>query len=202
MNIEVNSIIFLDIDGVLNWEHSKSCCIYDEISYLGVDNSKVKLLAKIVKETNAKIVLISTWRKYFEVGAYKQNHQMAKYLSNKLRAQGLKVYSKTIEKRWIDRADEILSWLDHNPQVKNWVILDDEWFHGYDQDKIKKHWIKTLYNFQDKSEYSGLTEELANKAIEILNGNLIGPCLQSEFVDFWNMDAMVEEEKNHMYIWK
>lgn len=45
-------IIFLDIDGVLNYENSKS----------KVEEEKVKLLKEIVGRTDAEIVLSSDWR--------------------------------------------------------------------------------------------------------------------------------------------
>ena len=51
-------VIFLDIDGVLNNLETK-----DRITpmLMGIEDSKVELLLKIVSETNSEIVLISTW---------------------------------------------------------------------------------------------------------------------------------------------
>ena len=43
-------VVFLDIDGVLNEAKSRSRCC----GYTGVDDSKAKNLARIVKETDAK----------------------------------------------------------------------------------------------------------------------------------------------------
>ena len=51
-------VIFLDIDGVLNCQSSKSSCH----GMVGIDNDKVKRLKEIVKATGAKMVLISTWK--------------------------------------------------------------------------------------------------------------------------------------------
>ena len=51
-------VVFLDIDGVLNEEKSRSRCC----GYKGIDDKKVENLAKIIKTTNAAIVLISTWK--------------------------------------------------------------------------------------------------------------------------------------------
>ena len=51
-------VVFLDIDGVLNEEKSRSHCC----GYKGIDDKKVENLAKIIKTTNAAIVLISTWK--------------------------------------------------------------------------------------------------------------------------------------------
>ena len=52
----MNRIIFLDIDGVLNfnfWNDSQQREISDGIL---VDAEKVKLLSMLVKKTNAKII--------------------------------------------------------------------------------------------------------------------------------------------------
>ena len=54
-------IIFLDIDGVLNsdmYEANRTDWLDDN----SIDPSRVKLLADLVKASDAKIVLTSTWR--------------------------------------------------------------------------------------------------------------------------------------------
>lgn len=179
------NIVFLDIDGVLNWEYSKSYVVADNsVTYLGIDNIRVKRLAQIVNATDAKIVLTSTWKKDFVVGAYKQENHVGKYLSNKLRAQGLKIYD-TIDKdfRWEERGYAITHWLKHH-EHKNWVILDDQsLFFGYDRPEIKEHLIKTIDNWDDES--SGLTDYLTQKAIDILNGDAVGPFLDEKFLREW-----------------
>ena len=57
-------IIFLDIDGVLTsdmYEESR----LEKRDDNRIDLSRVKLLAELVKSTDAKIVLTSTWRVYW-----------------------------------------------------------------------------------------------------------------------------------------
>lgn len=56
MWIDLMKIIFLDVDGVLNCQNSKSNCY----GIMGIDDDKVSRLRKIVECTDAKIVLIST----------------------------------------------------------------------------------------------------------------------------------------------
>lgn len=180
-----HNIVFLDIDGVLNWERSKSYVIADNgYTYLGIDNIRVKRLAQIVNATDAKIVLISTWKENFVVGAYKQESRACKYLSNKLRAQGLKVYD-VINKdfKWEERGYAITYWLKHH-EHKNWVVLDDQcYFFGYDRPEIKEHLIKTVDNWSE--EASGLTDYLTQKAIDILNGEAAGTFLDEKFLREW-----------------
>ena len=67
MNNDPIKVIFLDIDGVLNSEKS----INKNLKKFGKekgqhalmpDRSHIKLLNHIIKETNCKIVLSSSWR--------------------------------------------------------------------------------------------------------------------------------------------
>lgn len=153
-------VIFLDIDGVLNSVKSKSR--YD--GYIGIDNSKVKLLKEIIKETNAKIVLTSTWKKHWEKDSNLICHHDAKYLNNKLRKQGLFILDKTIDND-SNRGEGIHNWIkEYN--VSNWVVLDDEIFKDYEEYGILKHLVKT--EFYDKNG-GGLQESHVEEAIRILS---------------------------------
>ena len=67
----INNIIFLDIDGVLNSDKYFSSIEDKEDTYidpaakllLDIDMTKVKLLLKVVRISQAKIVISSTWRR-------------------------------------------------------------------------------------------------------------------------------------------
>lgn len=153
-------VIFLDIDGVLNEEKSRSRCC----GYLGIDDKKVENLAKIVEETNAKIVLISTWKDDWRKTYKAHQGMMANYLDRKLKKQGLVALDKTksIDKHGFhfSRGEGILQYLADN-KVEKYVILDDNQF-NYDSCGLSDYYIKTdAYN-------GGLTEELAVKAIKLL----------------------------------
>ena len=155
-------VVFLDIDGVLNEEKSRSRCC----GYLGIDDKKVKKLAKIVEETNAKIVLISTWKDDWQKSDKTRQGMMANYLDRKLKKKGLAVLDKTksIDKNGFhfSRGEGILQYLSDN-KVEKYVILDDYQF-DYDSCGLTDFFIKTdTYN-------GGLTEELSIKAIKLLNG--------------------------------
>lgn len=153
-------VIFLDIDGVLNEEKSKSQCA----GYRGIDDSKVQNLKKIVDATGAKIVLISTWKEFW----YRDNKQfqgiMANYLDKKLKKQGLFAYDKTrdyFDKQYFSRGEGILDFIERE-KVSKFIILDDLQY-DYDSCGLTDNYIKTDFNC------GGLTAELANKAIEILD---------------------------------
>ncbi len=161
------NVIFLDIDGVLNTNWSISRCGY----YLGIDTARIKLLKQIVEATDAKIVLSSDWRYEFEVGAYKQKTHHCKYLSNKLRKQGLTIYDKTENFGHLFRGKEIHDYLIEHPEITGYVVLDDRVFDFEDYPDVFNHFIKT-FNWR---EWGGLYDELVPIAIDIINGNRTEP---------------------------
>lgn len=178
----MDKIIFLDIDGVLNSEALCKRKPYPQChGIFGIDKNAVKLLKQIVDATNAKIVLVSSWKKSFD--AFKRRGYKAakyedflyteelescgilgKYLSNKLYDQKLKVADTTTryEGNSCRRGTGILKYLEENP-ADGYVILDDEQFQDYQgRPAILDHLIQTDYKV-------GLTEQDVKKAIEILN---------------------------------
>ena len=153
-------IVFLDIDGVLNCEGSRSRCA----GYRGIDDKKAENLAQIVRATGAKIVLISTWKDGWRKTDKAQQGMMANYLDKKLKKQGLAAWDKTrdfVGERYLSRGEGILEYLARGG-VQGYVILDDYQF-DYDSCGLTDNYVKAdNYN-------GGLTEELAKKAIEILD---------------------------------
>ena len=116
-----NKIIFLDIDGVLNnygnysVPHSKSHCG----KMLGIDKDKTKLLAKIVQETKAGLVLTSSWKIGWEPNKkiYDPHNYHAKYLNNHLKKKGnLFLIDKTKEKDPSRRGMGIKTYLATHPR--------------------------------------------------------------------------------------
>ena len=157
-------VIFLDVDGNLNNEYSRSRCQ----GYIGIDDDKVALLKQIVDATDAKLVLSSTWR----LGYNKEGHRLEKmgeYLKKKLAKQGLSIYDVTPDfgRMGYPRGEEILDWLVKHPDVDRYVILDDEEYDFYQiGSEITDFWIQTDYY----SRQGGLQQEHVDRAIEILNG--------------------------------
>src|ERR1041385_4514174 len=69
-----SAVLFLDVDGVLNgWHTKEKCC-----GYTGVEQEKCERIRRIIRETDAAIVLASTWRK---------NPKMLPYLWENLGAE-------------------------------------------------------------------------------------------------------------------
>ena len=140
------NIIFLDVDGVLNCSSTKDVCV----KYVGIEDNKVSLLKQIVDKSNAKIVLVSTWKEWWFKESYFKDKQdyLADYLDNKLSKQGLVIYDKTDDELY-NRGDGILEYIHRlnwkGINVNNFVVLDDEIF-DYKRTKITKNLVQTSYD--------------------------------------------------------
>ena len=87
-------VIFLDVDGVLNdqmWLHLLMDSEIDEV--------RVARLAEIVKATDAKIVLSSSWRVLVDELDDTDMYIWDDFV-NKLRKFGLKIYDRTPSYRY------------------------------------------------------------------------------------------------------
>ncbi len=115
-------LIFLDVDGVIN-SIRKLKEVYEltGIPHSGInypfDEICLTNLKKIVEETDAKIVITSTWRKH-------EDHM--KVLLNKLKEYELdsKVIGCTLD--YNNRETEIINFLLRFEKMPNYVILDDD----------------------------------------------------------------------------
>lgn len=161
----MNKYIFLDIDGVLNsmeWfkqnKHIKG--------YIEINPDKVKMLKEIVDQTDAKIILSSTWR---GLAAHdnRPEHEMYTYLKTSLEEFGLSISDQTpyIQQ---NRPQEIKDWLENNTnEGDHYVSLDDDYsYEAYKRYGIEGCLVKT--SFYEPN--GGLREEHVEKAIKILNG--------------------------------
>ncbi|MCR4616806.1 MAG: hypothetical protein K5669_01325 [Lachnospiraceae bacterium] len=153
--------IFMDVDGVLNNENTKDC---NPSGYTGVSMKLVHNLAKIVKSTNAKIILTSDWKYgWSEIQSCCDDDII--YLLGKLKKCGLKIYNRTYDEKledcfYTDRGVGIRHFLESCEDVEGYVIIDNHVFADFDNEQ-KAHFIHT-------DSKKGLTEDDVQKAIEIL----------------------------------
>ena len=164
-------VIFLDIDGVLNnaehckylhesgvapnmgfgqiWELDRG--IFNDVT-LGWDNRNVSALKYILFETNAKIVISSTWRKGRTTAFFRKCFKVHNLNPDII---GM---TPELSHSWY-RGDEINAWMEnHKRDVTHWVSLDDDGdFHPEN-------------NLVQTSMETGLTWTEAEKAIDILKG--------------------------------
>lgn len=150
-------VIFLDIDGVLNCQSSKT---REPGGCIGIDDARVKLLREIVDATGAKIVLASTWQKEWKPEGITNS---GKYLINKLWRERLKIFSRTGKWSWNDRGQGIIDWICNAPEkVESWIVLDDEIFDDFPRCGIMPHLVQTDFRSD------GLNETHVERAIELL----------------------------------
>ena len=162
------SVIFLDIDGVLNVFSHDHDEFGSQFHQHLVDN-----LRRVIDETGAKIVISSTWR---YSGLERMQEMWEKrnlpgeviditpdctYLHN----EGLFEWLDQVE-----RGHEVEYWLNEHPEVGQYVIFDD------DNDFLphqRNNFVRTSDNINHPDCVDigyGLTSECANRAIRILNG--------------------------------
>jgi hypothetical protein len=174
-------VIFLDIDGVLNYHGSQI-----------IDATCLSNLKNIVENTNAKIILISTWKQFFDEEIFSELSEKDKesFLHHrKLLTDSFEIFD-IVEDYFADkdtnvvsevslgdlvgmdtddhdawRSIEIARWLNKNKDVESFVILDD--FNCQYDKYYPTNWIQTWYFGK------ALRKEDAEKAIEILNAGLV-----------------------------
>ena len=170
---KLSKIIFLDFDGVLNTEYHQRQLqfegkIWQDKHGASFDPEAVKQLQAIVDKTHADIVIESSW-KYLGLEAmqdmWKDRQLPGKVIGitpsaisdNILLSTDLDVLDSSMLHC---KGAEIASWLhENNMQEVPYVIIDDEYAILESQ---LPHFILT-------NPYDGLTEELAMRAINILN---------------------------------
>lgn len=140
-------VIFLDIDGVLNrrgWMVKKTPWLED---------SKLKLISNLCKETGAKIVLATNWRETWFEPMFYDNETTAIYTGHKLFDEN-EIEVIGITDRIGSRGDEIKKYLLNHPEITNYVSIDDS--------------IVEVDNFVQTEPEIGLTEEDCRKAASFL----------------------------------
>jgi len=171
-------LLFLDIDGVLNSHYSLDELIKidaPEILYNAPFQEHVKWLNFIIEQTNAQVVISSTWR---------QNNNFYLHMILALAGYKYDIFGHTPRMRGVERGDEIkmfIEWIsedgisqyketyieyfnfnrdnkDINFNVDSFVVLDDD----TDMSAVRD-------NFVLVNNYLGLNEENAKLAISILN---------------------------------
>ena len=157
-------IVFLDFDGVLN------SVIYDRerdmSTNTNIDESRVCLLKQIIDETNAKIVLSTSWRRHWDKNIENCDN-IGVWINTIFSKYGLQIYDKTpYLSIGAGRKAEILSWIEFfSEPIKSYVILDD---YALGWEELSDRLVKT-------SPYigRGLEKEHVKRAIEILNNKII-----------------------------
>lgn len=160
-------VVFLDIDGVLNSNFRNESHQSEISDGTLIDESKIKLLCKLIRNTNAEIILHSGWKYWFDEDLNPLRKE-AENLKMLLQKEGLTIAGVTPDhateeirksKRFsLVKAGEILAWLEQHEEVAGWVVLDDLDLHNAE---IERHQVKT-------DQRIGLTIADVEKAEEIV----------------------------------
>ncbi len=130
-------VIFLDFDGVLNsakYRESVKDCHRDFINEFNLER-----LADFVRQTNAEIVLTTSWRRFWNEGE-KQEHPIGERINELFSKYGMKIHSKT-EDFNNNRNLEVSDWLARHDNVENYVIFDN--FDFFWSKTNRAHFVKT-----------------------------------------------------------
>lgn len=137
-NDDCVNVIFLDFDGVLNSVRSavanlnkkKSWTSYTDREWSELDPVAIGLVNRLCREASARVVISSTWRMNMSVNTF--NKEFAK-----LGCEHIDVVGMTQILRG-PRGNEIEQFLQDNPWINNYVILDDS---SDMLDKQMKHFV-------------------------------------------------------------
>ena len=146
----INKYLFLDVDGVLNsvsWYRAEwnKDHVYPQGDF---DPKCVEIVNRIVKETDCKVVVSSSWRAEIN-------------LQSIFDKAGLKFKIHSITPFGVHRGCEIRDWLASETEPYVYAILDDDRSMLAEQ---RKYFIKT-------NTVTGITDEDARHVINILNRN-------------------------------
>ena len=151
-------LILLDIDGVLVPANSWKKPEFMEDGFPMFSSKPVKALQRILAETNASVLLTTSHKSKYNVAQWK----------GLLKSRGInpkKIHRLTSNSLQISRKDEILQWYnDKRLPNEEFVIIDDDKMLNDLPENIRHNLILT-------SPSVGLTDDLANEAISILQKN-------------------------------
>jgi len=148
----VDALIFLDIDGVLNREtEAPASATFSELwTSEDIELAAVQLLNSLIKITQARIVISSSWRL----------HHSVPELISLLVGRGLsgEIIGATPKMSGESRGVEIRTWLMANARAGSaFVVLDDQ----APSAGLDAHWVRTDPSF-------GLSESNIEVALQIL----------------------------------
>ena len=177
-------VIFLDVDGVLNTEECDDAPKEGEEggeAFLYHQNTPIPLLKRcldnlqcVLQQTDAKIVISSSWRLFPE-----RLELLTKILEALSPSEEPVVIGITpvLSDSWSGRGEEVRAWLEQNRNCSRFVVVDDEHLASFQRSLFSEEIYSDrgllIYtklrggNFSDQ----GLTKCHSDQMIEFLSGN-------------------------------
>lgn len=154
-------VVFLDFDGVLN---SHAFMLAKPSSIVGLDPVAVGRVNRLLRETDAEVVVSSTWRHGRSLTQLRETLAERGFVG-KMRGttphQSFTLSSSGVIETARVRGHEIQAWLDGAPDydldIESFVILDDDSDMAHLMDRL----VKTTFA-------NGLTDADVDRAIEML----------------------------------
>lgn len=136
------TILFLDVDGVLNCQTTTET---SPSGMIGIGDVQLNFLKELIDKTNSLIVLTSTWRLEFDKKINPKTDD-AKYLLTKLKEKNIFIYDMLRKEKNINdsRGKQILDWIKSHNNFENFLIIDDD-FSDYNELNLKKYFVKTNF---------------------------------------------------------
>ena len=146
--------IFLDFDGVLVTWTGKG-----DHKRLDFHPEAVEALNWLVRESQAQIIVSSSWRKSHTLDELQQALDEAGVKAQVTGTTPVLDYKDGLLYLGFTRGQEITAWLQDQPADVRYVVIDDD----PNISPHEPHWVRTEFEM-------GLTLELAHRALEILDG--------------------------------
>ena len=172
-------VIFLDFDGVITTLESK----------WRIDIEKVHLVERLCDDTDANIVVSSTWRAGHENAESFKNELVRKLGDN---AKSCEKFLERIvgitDRNGSCRGDEVAEYLDSHSDIEEYVIVDD------DSDFLDEQ----LFNFVQTDYIEGITEREVKLCRQVLNDERIqNPIrLNCELRYLWRLEHSIPRSNN------
>jgi len=169
-------VIFLDVEGVLNTRetYERAYRLYGHTTMIDLELDMFRLgyLKQIIDETDAKIVLSSSFRHFF----VKENDKVlptslkGKRLYDNFKRYGLEIYDTTPITMG-NREEQIKEWLLNRDDVESFVIIDDD-VNNFDElysNLIQTSTMRRNYLTSFMKESIGLCERHIPEVVDRLN---------------------------------
>jgi hypothetical protein len=146
-------LILLDLDGVMipatSWKKPE----FLEDGFPMFSRRSIEALQKIISETSADILLTTSHKSKYSIEEWKNIFSLRGLKLNK-------VDKLEDNANYLNRKDEIMSWVNRTIELPNFIIIDDDKSLNELPKFVKDNLIQT-------SALVGLTNELAMEALKI-----------------------------------